>query len=99
MHADGVNHDEPPLLDGTWFGNAAFRAELRELPPGAKLVAKILDRDAPLTAQQLVTHTLLPDRTVRYALSQLAEAELVTSQITLQDARKRLYTLSHPERR
>ncbi|HKJ58936.1 MAG TPA: winged helix-turn-helix domain-containing protein, partial [Halobacteriales archaeon] len=52
---------------------------LRELPPSAKLVYKVLEYDGSLTQGQLADETLLPPRTVRYATSRLEEAGVVDS--------------------
>ena len=70
------------------------RDRLRELPPSAKLVAKVLESDAPLSQGQLAEESLLPDRTVRYALNRLEESELVGSRYSFQDARKQVYYLN-----
>ncbi|MFW6385132.1 MAG: helix-turn-helix domain-containing protein [Halodesulfurarchaeum sp.] len=70
-----------------------FRERLRELPPSAKLVAKILETDEPLSQGQLAEESLLPDRTVRYALNRLHDAGLVDSRYSFRDARKQLYFL------
>jgi DNA-binding transcriptional ArsR family regulator len=70
-----------------------FRERLRELPPSAKLVAKVLETEAPLSQGQLAEESLLPDRTVRYALNRLGEADLVDSRYSFQDARKQVYYL------
>lgn len=67
---------------------------VRELPPSAKLVAKVLEYNDTLTQSQLAEETLLPARTVRYALSRLEEESVVESRFSFSDARKRLYTLS-----
>ena len=66
---------------------------VRDLPPSAKLVAKVLDYNDTLTQSQIVEETLLPPRTVRYALSRLEDAEVVEGRFSFSDARKRLYTL------
>lgn len=71
-----------------------FRDRLQELPPSAKLVAKVLDTDAPLSQGQLAEESLLPDRTVRYALNRLEESELVDSRYSFKDARKQVYYLT-----
>ena len=71
-----------------------FRERLRELPPSAKLVAKVLEIDAPLSQGQLADESLLPDRTVRYALNRLDDEDLVDSRYSFQDARKQVYSLS-----
>ncbi|MDZ7747402.1 MAG: winged helix-turn-helix domain-containing protein [Halobacteriales archaeon] len=67
---------------------------VRELPPSAKLVAKTLEHDGRLTQSQLADETLLPTRTVRYALSRLEECGAVESRFSFTDARKRVYTLA-----
>ncbi|WP_255150564.1 MarR family transcriptional regulator [Halorarius halobius] len=66
---------------------------VRELPPSAKLVAKALEYNDQLTQSQLADETLLPARTVRYALSRLEEHDAVASRFSFTDARKRVYTL------
>ena len=67
---------------------------VREMPPSAKLVAKVLDYNETLTQSELAEETLLPPRTVRYALSRLEEEDAVDSRFSFTDARKRLYTLA-----
>lgn len=71
-----------------------FRERLRELPPSAKLVAKVLETEAPLSQGRLAEESLLPDRTVRYALNRLEEAELIGSRYSFKDARKQVYYLN-----
>ncbi|QLG63138.1 MarR family transcriptional regulator [Halorarum salinum] len=67
---------------------------VEDLPPSAKLVAKVLDYEDTLTQSELAEETLLPPRTVRYALSRLEDAGAVESRFSFSDARKRLYTLT-----
>lgn len=81
--------EENPLSD------TEFRDRLRELPPSAKLVAKVLESDAPLSQGQLADESLLPDRTVRYALNRLEDDDLVNSRYSFQDARKQVYFLNN----
>jgi DNA-binding GntR family transcriptional regulator len=76
------------------LSEAEFRDRLRELPPSAKLVAKVLESDAPLSQGQLAEESLLPDRTVRYALNRLEDSELVGSRYSFKDARKQVYYLN-----
>ena len=73
---------------------AEYRERLRELPPSAKLVAKVLEGDAPLSQGGLAEESLLPDRTVRYALNRLEDEELVDSRYSFKDARKQVYFLT-----
>ena len=67
--------------------------EIRDLPPSAKLVAKVLEYNDTLTQSQIAEESLLPDRTVRYALNRLDDEDIVSSRFSFSDARKRLYTL------
>ncbi|KAA9396854.1 MarR family transcriptional regulator [Haloarcula sp. CBA1130] len=76
------------------FTDEEFRDTLRELPPSAKLVAKVLEDDAPLSQGELAENSLLPDRTVRYALNRLEDSELVDSRYSFTDARKQVYFLT-----
>ena len=69
-------------------------AAIKELPPSAKLVAKVLEYNDTLTQSQLAEETLLPPRTVRYALTRLEDEGVVDSRFSFADARKRLYTLN-----
>ncbi|MEF8852536.1 MAG: helix-turn-helix domain-containing protein [Haloarculaceae archaeon] len=64
-----------------------------ELPPSAKLVAKTLEYNDALTQSELAEETLLPPRTVRYALNRLEEVSVVDSRFSFADARKRIYSL------
>ena len=75
------------------LSESEFRDRLSDLPPSAKLVAKVLETDAPLSQGRLVEESLLPDRTVRYALNRLDEAGLVRSRHSVADARKQVYFL------
>ena len=76
------------------LSKAEYRDRLRELPPSAKLVAKVLETEAPLSQGQLAEESLLPDRTVRYALNRLEECDLVGSRYSFHDARKQVYFLN-----
>lgn len=67
---------------------------VRDLPPSAKLVAKVLEYHDTLTQSELAEETLLPPRTVRYALNRLEEEDAVASRFSFSDARKRLYSLT-----
>ena len=66
---------------------------VRDLPPSAKLVAKVLDYNGTLTQSQIAEETLLPPRTVRYALTRLEDAGVVEGRFSFSDARKRIYSL------
>ncbi|MDR9381914.1 MAG: helix-turn-helix domain-containing protein [Natronomonas sp.] len=65
-----------------------------DLPPSAKLVAKVLEYNDRLTQSQLADETMLPPRTVRYALTRLEDVDAVDSRFSFTDARKRVYSLA-----
>lgn len=67
---------------------------VEDLPPSAKLVAKVLEYEDTLSQSEIAEETLLPPRTVRYALSRLEDERVVESRFSFSDARKRLYTLA-----
>lgn len=79
----------PPELS-----EAEYRERLRELPPSAKLVARVLKTEGPLAQGELAEESLLPERTVRYALNRLEERDLVDRQYSLTDARKQVYAVT-----
>ena len=68
-------------------------SELQDLPPSAKLVVKTLEYEGDCTQAELADSTRLSPRTVRYALTQLKDIELVTSRFSFMDARQRIYSL------
>ena len=80
--------DVSPLSDPN------VRDRLRELPPSAKLVAKVLEGSEPLSQGEVAEESLLPDRTVRYALNRLDDAGLVDARYSFRDARKQVYFLA-----
>ncbi|MXV62115.1 winged helix-turn-helix transcriptional regulator [Natronorubrum sp. JWXQ-INN-674] len=67
---------------------------LSDSPPSAKLVYKVLDYNGSLTQQELAEETMLPKRTVRFALTRLETAELVEGQVSFRDARQSVYSLT-----
>ncbi|AKU06961.1 transcriptional regulator [Haloferax sp. Atlit-12N] len=84
---EAVERESEPQSDDRW-------ESVRDMPPSAKLVAKILDYEDTLTQSQIAEESLLPPRTVRYALSRLEDEGAVDSRFSFSDARKRLYTLN-----
>ncbi|ELZ86754.1 ArsR family transcriptional regulator [Haloferax elongans ATCC BAA-1513] len=83
---EAVERQSEPHSEDRWDA-------VRDMPPSAKLVAKILDYEDTLTQSEIAEESLLPPRTVRYALSRLEEEGAVDSRFSFSDARKRLYTL------
>jgi transcription initiation factor IIE alpha subunit len=70
---------------------------LRDLPPSAKLVVKVLEYDGGLTQKGIVEASRLSQRTVRDALSRLQDANVVEKEIYIPDARQNLYRLAVSE--
>jgi DNA-binding MarR family transcriptional regulator len=91
--ADRVD-DESAKRTGEDGSTADPRAPLRDLPPSAKLVALVLEREGPLTQSALAEETMLPPRTVRYAVTRLEAVDAVRSRVSFVDARQRRYELS-----
>lgn len=67
--------------------------DVKELPPSAKLVYKVLEWEGELTQKELIEETALPDRTVRHALSGLEEVDVVEKRFNFVDARQHIYSL------
>jgi DNA-binding MarR family transcriptional regulator len=75
-------------------GTAQRHENLLELSPSCKLVFYALRQvGEPLNIQQLAEETLLPRRTIRYALTKLSNHGLIDKRPSLQDARKTKYML------
>jgi len=85
---------EDPGKANDELSKSEFRERLRELPPSAKLVVKVLETDGPLPQGELAEESLLPDRTVRYALNRLDEEGLIESRCSVTDPRKQVYALA-----
>jgi len=65
--------------------------ELQSLPPSAKFVYKMLELEGPMNVKEISAKTLLPERTVRYALSILVERGLVERVPDPRDPRRSIY--------
>lgn len=61
---------------------------LTEEPPSAKLVYTILERHGSLTQREIREESLLPARTVMYALSRLRDEGIVESRCNPEDPRR-----------
>ena len=71
--------------------------ELLSMPPSSKLLLKTLEYEGAMTQKDLVNKTLLPDRTVRLALSHLLKKGYVKKKISIRDARQKIYEISKIE--
>ena len=66
---------------------------LRDLPASSKLIYKILQHEGSMTQKEIISNSLLPDRTVRYALNILLKKRLITNQPHFSDTRQTVYTV------
>lgn len=71
--------------------------KLERLPPSAKLVFKALEAKGQLTQKEIIRETILPSRTVRYALNRLKEEEILQERFYFIDSRQSLYEIKRPE--
>jgi len=67
--------------------------KLERLPPSAKLVFKALEAKGQLTQKEIIRETILPSRTVRYALNRLKEEEILQERFYFIDSRQSLYEI------
>ena len=65
--------------------------KLKNMPASAKLLYKILMHEGNMTQKEIINASLLPERTVRYALDILLKNDLITSQPHFIDARQTVY--------
>lgn len=65
--------------------------KLKDLPASSKLIYKILAHEGNMTQKDLISASLLPERTVRYALNMLLRKGLITHQPHFADARQTVY--------
>lgn len=68
--------------------------DLLNMPPSSKLLLKTLEFEGSMTQKDLVTKTLLPDRTVRLALRHLLDKGYVKKRISIRDSRQKIYEIS-----
>ena len=68
--------------------------DLLNMPPSSKLLLKTLEFEGTMTQRDLVTKTLLPDRTVRLALRHLLDKGYVKKKISMRDSRQKIYEIS-----
>ena len=77
--------------------SADRREAVADLPPSAKLVFVVLENHERLTQAALAEETLLPQRTVRYALEELRDVGVLREELNIMDARQRFYSLVDAE--
>lgn len=67
--------------------------QLKNLPASSKLIYKILVHEGSMTQKDLISASVLPERTVRYALSLLMKRSLISHQPHFSDARQTVYSV------
>jgi hypothetical protein len=67
--------------------------KLEKLPPSAKLVFKTLEAKGQMTQKDIIRETILPPRTVRYAISRLKKENVLTERFYFIDSRQSLYDI------
>lgn len=65
--------------------------KLKGMPASTKLIYKILVHEGSMTQKDLISASLLPERTVRYATNLLMSRGLITTQPHFRDARQTVY--------
>jgi transcription initiation factor IIE alpha subunit len=68
--------------------------KLEKLPPSAKLVFKTLEAKGQMTQKEIIHETILPSRTVRYALNRLKEEKILMERFYFIDSRQSLYEIN-----
>jgi transcription initiation factor IIE alpha subunit len=68
--------------------------KLEKLPPSAKLVFKTLEANGQMTQKDIIRETILPSRTVRYALNRLKEEKILMERFYFIDSRQSLYEIN-----
>ena len=85
-------------MDSTAISALAKKVHLAEdllnMPPSSKLLLKILEYEGAMTQKELATKTMLPDRTVRLALSHLLGKGYVKKKVSIRDSRQKIYEIS-----
>jgi len=71
--------------------------ELMKIPPSAKLIMKMLELEGPMTYRELVEKSMLPERTIRQALSTLLYKQLIKKRTLPRDNRQKIYCIASQE--
>ena len=68
--------------------------DLHNMPPSSKLLLKILEYEGSMTQKEIASKTMLPDRTVRLAMSHLLEKGYVKRKVSIRDSRQKIYEIT-----
>lgn len=71
----------------------ATEETINDLPPSCKLIYFVLRQEGPMTQGTLTEESMLPPRTVRYAIRRLEELDAISERIHLKDARQNIYDI------
>jgi len=74
-------------------GKEVEHVRIGKLPPSAKLVFKVLEANGQMTQKDIIRETVLPSRTVRYALSRLKDEQILMERFNFSDSRQSLYEI------
>ena len=84
--------------DSTAISALAKKVQLAEdllnMPPSSKLLLKILEYEGSMTQKEIASKTMLPDRTVRLAMTHLLEKGYVKRKISVRDSRQKIYEIT-----
>jgi NAD+ kinase len=87
--------------DSTAISALAKKVQLAEdllnMPPSSKLLLKILEYEGSMTQKEITSKTMLPDRTVRMAMSHLLEKGYVKRKVSIRDSRQKIYEIKKLE--
>ncbi|MCD6483877.1 MAG: MarR family transcriptional regulator, partial [Candidatus Odinarchaeota archaeon] len=70
---------------------SAAEVDLRELPPTAKFIYKLLLYEGEMTQKEIAEVSSIPTRTIRNALNILLEKGLITKKVNVRDTRQFVY--------
>jgi DNA-binding MarR family transcriptional regulator len=71
----------------------AAEETVKDLPPSCKLIYFVLKQEGPMTQITLADESMLPERTVRYAINRLVEIDALSKRIHIKDARQNVYDI------
>lgn len=80
-------------LGSRWNSMRELEEWLEDPSPSTKLVVKVLENHGSLTQKEIIRHSRLHGRTVRYALENLECAGIVEKSVCIDDARQNQYQL------
>ena len=67
--------------------------KLISLPPSSKFILYLLKRNGPLTQEDIMKRSLLPNRTVVYSLRKLYDLNFIRKNVDKRDKRIRFYEI------